>query len=88
MNGVEPLRRPLPNWDTIAPICVLFDFGGTLDANGVAWKERFFRLFRDEGVGIAPSDSIPCSMPQMMRWWARSQPPFRCETPQRASCMG
>lgn len=30
---------------------VLFDFGGTLDANGIAWKERFFRLYRDEGLG-------------------------------------
>jgi len=32
---------------------VLFDFGGTLDADGVAWKERFHRLYRDEGVAIA-----------------------------------
>ena len=52
MSGVEPLRRPIPTWDKTALTCVLFDFGGTLDANGVAWKERFFRLFRDEGVGI------------------------------------
>jgi FMN phosphatase YigB (HAD superfamily) len=29
---------------------VLFDFGGTLDADGVAWKERFHRLFEAEGV--------------------------------------
>ncbi|MFQ5656960.1 MAG: HAD family hydrolase [Candidatus Methylomirabilales bacterium] len=32
---------------------VLFDFGGTLDANGIAWKERFFRLCRDEGVEVS-----------------------------------
>ena len=32
---------------------VLFDFGGTLDANGIAWKERFFRLYRDEGLGLS-----------------------------------
>lgn len=32
---------------------VLFDFGGTLDANGVPWKERFFRVFRDEGVEVS-----------------------------------
>ena len=32
---------------------VLFDFGGTLDADGVTWKERFFRLCLDEGVTIA-----------------------------------
>ena len=30
--------------------CLLFDFGGTLDSDGVAWKERFHGLYRDEGV--------------------------------------
>ena len=33
---------------------VLFDFGGTLDADGVPWKERVARLYRDEGVSIEP----------------------------------
>ncbi len=33
---------------TARPIAVLFDFGGTLDADGVAWKERFFRLWCEE----------------------------------------
>lgn len=32
---------------------VLFDFGGTLDADGLTWKERFFRLWRDERAGLA-----------------------------------
>jgi len=32
---------------------VLLDFGGTLDADGLTWKERFFRLYRAEG--LAPS---------------------------------
>lgn len=32
---------------------MLFDFGGTLDADGITWKERFFRLYRDEGVGLS-----------------------------------
>ena len=32
---------------------LLFDFGGTLDANGVAWKERFYALYRAEGLNIA-----------------------------------
>jgi putative hydrolase of the HAD superfamily len=32
---------------------VLFDFGGTLDADGLPWKERVFRLFRDEGAVVA-----------------------------------
>jgi putative hydrolase of the HAD superfamily len=31
---------------------LLFDFGGTLDADGIAWKERFFRLWRDEGETV------------------------------------
>ena len=31
---------------------VLFDFGGTLDADGVAWKERFYSLYRSEGLDI------------------------------------
>jgi putative hydrolase of the HAD superfamily len=29
---------------------VLFDFGGTLDADGVPWKTRFYRLCVDEGL--------------------------------------
>jgi len=33
---------------------VLFDFGGTLDADGWAWKERFARLFAEEGAGAPP----------------------------------
>jgi HAD superfamily hydrolase (TIGR01509 family) len=32
---------------------LLFDFGGTLDANGVAWKERFYALYRAEGLDMA-----------------------------------
>lgn len=32
---------------------VLLDFGGTLDADGIPWKERFHRLYRAEG--LAPS---------------------------------
>ena len=34
---------------------ILFDFGGTLDANGVAWKERFYAFYRDEGLDITPT---------------------------------
>lgn len=32
---------------------LLFDFGGTLDAEGVPWKERFFRLWKDEGEDVS-----------------------------------
>jgi beta-phosphoglucomutase-like phosphatase (HAD superfamily) len=31
---------------------LLFDFGGTLDADGVAWKERFYTLYRTEGLDM------------------------------------
>lgn len=30
------------------PEALLFDFGGTLDADGVPWKERFFRIWRED----------------------------------------
>jgi len=29
---------------------VLLDFGGTLDADGIAWKERFHACYRDAGL--------------------------------------
>ena len=29
---------------------VLFDFGGTLDSNGVPWKERMLAILQREGV--------------------------------------
>lgn len=32
---------------------ILFDFGGTLDSDGVPWKERFFALFAEEGVPVS-----------------------------------
>ena len=38
---------------------MLFDFGGTLDAEGLPWKERVHRLFRDEGVVVAPEQFDP-----------------------------
>jgi putative hydrolase of the HAD superfamily len=36
-----------------SPVSVLlFDFGGTLDADGVAWKDRFYGLWRSEGADL------------------------------------
>ena len=32
---------------------LLFDFGGTLDSDGVPWKERFFRILGEEGVPVS-----------------------------------
>jgi putative hydrolase of the HAD superfamily len=31
---------------------VLFDFGGTLDADGIAWKDRFYACYRDQGLSV------------------------------------
>ncbi len=31
---------------------VLFDFGGTLDADGIAWKERFYACYRAAGLDL------------------------------------
>ncbi len=38
----------------MTPKALLFDFGGTLDADGVAWKERFFAQFAAEGAVVSP----------------------------------
>ena len=35
---------------------LLFDFGGTLDAEGVPWKDRFVRLAREEGLETPQAD--------------------------------
>lgn len=34
---------------------VLFDFGGTLDADGTAWKERFYAHYQAVGLEMAPA---------------------------------
>ena len=38
---------------------LLFDFGGTLDADGVAWKERFYTLYRAEGLDMTADAFAP-----------------------------
>jgi len=38
---------------------VLFDFGGTLDAPGLPWKDRIFRLYRAEGIAVTPERFDP-----------------------------
>jgi HAD superfamily hydrolase (TIGR01509 family) len=39
----------------VTPV-LLFDFGGTLDADGLPWKRRFRQLYRTHGVD--PSDGV------------------------------
>lgn len=31
---------------------ILFDFGGTLDSDGIHWSEKFFDLYQKVGVGV------------------------------------
>jgi hypothetical protein len=38
---------------------VLFDFGGTLDSDGVPWKERFYALYRAEGLNLSAEVFAP-----------------------------
>jgi len=38
---------------------VLFDFGGTLDADGVAWKERFRSLYEQDGTPLSAEAFAP-----------------------------
>jgi len=35
---------------------ILFDFGGTLDADGVAWKERFSTLLGDDDIDVPSAE--------------------------------
>jgi putative hydrolase of the HAD superfamily len=38
---------------------VLFDFGGTLDADGQTWKDRVGQLWREEGLVVTPERFDP-----------------------------
>jgi HAD superfamily hydrolase (TIGR01549 family) len=38
---------------------VLFDFGGTLDSDGVPWKERFHALYLAEGLNLSAEAFAP-----------------------------
>jgi FMN hydrolase / 5-amino-6-(5-phospho-D-ribitylamino)uracil phosphatase len=44
---------------TAAIETLLFDFGGTLDADGVAWKERFHALYQAEGLDMTAEAFAP-----------------------------
>lgn len=38
---------------------LLFDFGGTLDAEGVPWKDRFYAAARQEGLDLPQAEFDP-----------------------------
>lgn len=52
MRRTQRIHVPRPPKRKTPWTAVLFDFGGTLDADGIPWKERFFHLYRDEGVEL------------------------------------
>ena len=39
-------------WDTENLRACLFDFGGTLDADGVTWQDRFYALYAKHGIHV------------------------------------
>jgi putative hydrolase of the HAD superfamily len=41
------------------PTALLFDFGGTLDADGISWRDRVFRLYREAGVTVTAEEFAP-----------------------------
>jgi HAD superfamily hydrolase (TIGR01549 family) len=40
----------------VTAAALLFDFGGTLDADGIPWKDRFRALYAQEGAAAAGED--------------------------------
>ena len=52
MTPAQPLRSGMPQEP--AASVLLFDFGGTLDADGVTWKERFSHLWSEHGSEVPP----------------------------------
>lgn len=35
---------------------ILFDYGGTLDADGSSWLERFYPIYKENGLGVPRSE--------------------------------
>ena len=45
---------------------ILFDFGGTIDTDGVHWSEKYWDLYEQFSVGVAASvifTTKPSSLP-------------------------
>ena len=49
-------RYAAARYNRVMIAALLFDFGGTLDADGLTWKERFRRLYR--ACGVDPGDAM------------------------------
>ncbi len=50
MKNVNPEQNP--PWTAKELKACLFDFGGTLDADGVTWQDRFYALYEKHGVDV------------------------------------
>ena len=46
------VRSPNPPWNPRDLKACLFDFGGTLDADGVTWQDRFYSLYGKHGFHV------------------------------------
>ena len=46
------MRTPTPLWNPRDLKACLFDFGGTLDADGVTWQDRFYALYVKHGIDV------------------------------------
>lgn len=49
-NDLMKPPNPNPLRNRSGPRAILFDFGGTLDSDGIPWKERFYPLYREAGI--------------------------------------
>src|SRR5476649_1860985 len=47
---------------------ILFDFGGTLDADGLHWLDRFYRIYDQIGLSEIPKERIKEAF-----YWADAQ---------------
>ena len=53
-GGTSHYVPPRPSRQDGPPCAVLFDFGGTLDADGVPWSQRFYIAYRAAGGSLRP----------------------------------
>jgi len=57
ISSTAPADASLPG--SRACCALLFDFGGTLDADGETWKDRMRRLYAEAGLQVAPARFDP-----------------------------
>lgn len=50
LNEKKEQAAPKRFWKVENLKACLFDFGGTLDADGITWQDNFYRLYRKHGI--------------------------------------